>query len=228
MSRDRTVIKSTRRKIENARKALAELGENTPLADLQNIIEGMGNLLQDNGFSRDPFEHIKEEIFESDDETTSTKKLIPVLHDYLENGEPSASNYAGQAIMFAKSAIRNMNTPLKAEDEDFADINTAARHDLIMRDALHNAMRAQHYSTLANMRGTKMEQDLWSGRQGRTVNRVDPNSFGEYADKLSRRKALVEEAKKNGKDPVAYISEKEQITPQGAERYLKNKNLLDN
>ena len=121
-----------------------------------------------------------------------------------------------------------MNPPLKAEDEDFADINIEARHDLIMRDALHNAMRAQYYSTLANMRGTKMEQDLWSGRQGRTVNRVDPNSFGEYADKLSRRKALVEEAKKNGKDPVAYISEKEQITPQGAERYLKNKKLLDN
>ena len=228
MSRDRTVIKSTRRKIENARKALAELGENTSLADLQNIIEGMGNLLQDNGFSRDPFEHIKKEISELEDGTTSTREFIPVLHDYLKNGEPSASNFACQAVMFAKSAIRNMNTPLKAEDEDFADISIEARHDLIMRDALHNAMRAQHYSTLANMRETKMEQDLWSGRQARTVNRVDPNSFGEYAEKLSRRKALVEEAKKNGKDPVAYISEKEQITPQGAERYLKNKNLLDN
>ena len=43
-----------------------------------------------------------------------------------------------------------------------------------------------------------------------------------------KRKALVEEAKKLGKDAIAYVAEKEDITVQGAKRYLSNKGFLDN
>ncbi len=199
MSQDKTVFKSIKKKIDSTRKNLAELGEITAKKDLLNIITGMGDLLEDNGFGRDPFEDI-----------SGTR--VNILHDYIDNDEPSASNFAAQAIFHAKLALQLIETEPSAK---------------AMQDLALNAMRAQNFATLANMRATNMERDLWSGAKSRT-SKGNPSDFGKYNDMKKKRKALVEEAKRLGKDAIAYVAEKEGITVQGAQRYLSNKGLLDN
>ena len=196
---DKTVFRSIKRKIDSTRKNLAELGEITAKKDLLNIITGMGDLLEDNGFGRDPFEDI-----------SGTR--VNILHDYIDNDEPSASNFAAQAIFHAKLALQLIETEPSAK---------------AMQDLALNAMRAQNFATLANMRATNMERDLWSGAKSRT-SKGNPSDFGKYNDMKKKRKALVEEAKRLGKDAIAYVAEKEGITVQGAQRYLSNKGLLDN
>ena len=96
-----------------------------------------------------------------------------------------------------------------------------------MQDLAFNAMRAQNFSILANMRATNIEKDLWSGTKSIT-SVGNPSDFQKYNDMYKKRKALVEEAKKLGKDAIAYVAEKEGITVQGAQRYLSNKGFLDN
>ena len=199
MSQDKTVFRSIKKKIDSTRKNLAELGEITAKKDLLNIITGMGDLLEDNGFGRDPFEDI-----------SGTR--VNILHDYIDNDEPSASNFAAQAIFHAKLALQLIETEPSAK---------------AMQDLALNAMRAQNFATLANMRATNMERDLWSGAKSRT-SKGNPSDFGKYNDMKKKRKALVEEAKRLGKDAIAYVAEKEGITVQGAQRYLSNKGLLDN
>lgn len=199
MSQDKTVFRSIKKKIDSTRKNLAELGEITAKKDLLNIITGMGDLLEDNGFGRDPFEDI-----------SGTR--VNILHDYIDNDEPSASNFAAQAIFYSKLALELLETEPSAK---------------AMQDLTVNAMRAQNFATLANMRATNMERDLWSGAKSRT-SKGNPSDFGKYNDMKKKRKALVEEAKRLGKDAIAYVAEKEGITVQGAQRYLSNKGLLDN
>ena len=199
MSQDKTMFRNIKRKIDSTRKNLAELGEITAKKDLLNIITGMGDLLEDNGFGRDPFEDI-----------SGTR--VNILHDYIDNDEPSASNFAAQAIFHAKLALQLIETEPSAK---------------AMQDLALNAMRAQNFATLANMRATNMERDLWSGAKSRT-SKGNPSDFGKYNDMKKKRKALVEEAKRLGKDAIAYVAEKEGITVQGAQRYLRNKGLLDN
>ena len=199
MSQDKTMFRNIKRKIDSTRKNLAELGEITAKKDLLNIITGMGDLLEDNGFGRDPFEDI-----------SGTR--VNILHDYITNDEPSASNFAAQAIFHAKLALQLIETEPSAK---------------AMQDLALNAMRAQNFATLANMRATNMERDLWSGAKSRT-SKGNPSDFGKYNDMKKKRKALVEEAKRLGKDAIAYVAEKEGITVQGAQRYLSNKGLLDN
>ena len=72
-----------------------------------------------------------------------------------------------------------------------------------------------------------MERDLWSGKKSRT-SKGNPSDFGKYNDMHKKRKALVEEAKRLGKDAIAYVAEKEGISVQGAQKYLRNKGFLDN
>ena len=55
MSKDKMVFRRIKKKIDSTRKNLAELGEIAAKKDLLNIITGMGDLLEDNGFGRDPF-----------------------------------------------------------------------------------------------------------------------------------------------------------------------------
>ena len=196
---DKTVFRSIKRKIASTRKNLAELGEITAKKDLLNIITGMGDLLEDNGFGRDPFEDI-----------SGTR--VNILHDYLDNDEPTASNYAAQSIIHSKRALESLEAEPSAK---------------AMQDLALNAMRAQNFATLANMRATNMERDLWSGTKSRT-SKVNPSDFEKYSDMYKKRKALVEEAKRLGKDGIAYVADKEGISPQGAQRYLRNKGLLDN
>ena len=198
MSQDKTMFRNIKRKIDSTRKNLAELGEITAKKDLLNIITGMGDLLEDNGFGRDPFEDI-----------SGTR--VNILHDYIDNDEPSASNFAAQAIFHAKLALQLIETEPSAK---------------AMQDLALNAMRAQNFATLANMRATNMERDLWSGAKSRT-SKGNPSDFGKYNDMKKKRKALVEEAKRLGKDAIAYVAEKEGITVQGAQRYLSNIGLLD-
>ena len=199
MSQDKTVFRRIKHRIDSTRKNLAELGEITAKKDLLNIIMGMGDLLEANGFGRDPFEDI-----------SGTR--VNILHDYLDNGEPSASNYAAQAIIHSKRAIELLEAEPSAK---------------VMQDLAFNAMRAQNFSTLANMRATNMERDLWSGKKSRT-SKGNPSDFGKYNDMHKKRKALVEEAKRLGKDAIAYVAEKEGISVQGAQKYLRNKGFLDN
>jgi len=196
---DKTVLRSIKQKIDSTRKNLAELGEITAKKDLTNIILGMGDLLESNGFSRDPFANI-----------SGTR--VNILHDYLDNGEPSASNYAAQAIIHSKRALELLEAEPSAK---------------VMQDLAFSAMRAQNFSTLANMRGTNIERDLWSGAKSR-ISKGNPSDFGKYNDMYKKRQALVEEAKRLGKDAIAYVAEKEGITNQGAQRYLSNKGFLDN
>ena len=75
MSQDRTTIRRIKKKIETTRHALANFEEITARRDLLNIISGMGDLLEVNGFNRDPFKDVQ------NDE-------VNTLHDYLPNGEP--------------------------------------------------------------------------------------------------------------------------------------------
>ena len=199
MSQDKTVFRRIKHRIDSTRKNLAELGEITAKKDLTNIILGMGDLLESNGFSRDPFEHI-------------SRTRMNILHDYLDNGEPSASNYAAQAINHSKRALELLD----------AEPSVKA-----MQDLAFNTMRAQSLSTIANMRATNMERDLWSGAKSR-ISKGNPSDFRKYNDMYKKRKALVEEAKRLGKDAIAYVAEKEGITNQGAQRYLSNKGFLDN
>ena len=213
MSQDKTYFRQIKRKIDRTRQALAELGELTSEKDLAKLIAGMGDLLEENGFGRDPFDQIKEEVSSDIDGTVTTKRFAPVLHDYLENGEPSASQYAAQAIIYAKRTL---------------ELLSAEPSKKVMQDLVFNSLRAQQSATLADFRATKKEQDLRSGFLSRTSNRQNPDNFGKYQDKLSKREALVKQAKKFGKDAIAYVAEKEGISLQGAERYLKKKNLLDN
>ena len=196
---DKTVFRSIKRKIASTRKNLAELGEITAKKDLLDIITGMGDLLEDNGFGRDPFEVI-----------SGTR--VNILHDYKDNDEPSASNFAAQAIFHAKLALQLIETEPSAK---------------AMQDLALNAMRAQNFATLANMRATNMERDLWSGAKSR-ISKGNPSDFGKYNDMYKKRQALVEEAKRLGKDAIAHVAEKEGITVQGAQRYLSNKGFLDN
>lgn len=199
MSQDKTVFRRIKHRIDSTRKNLAELGEITAKKDLLNIIMGMGDLLEANGFGRDPFEDI-----------SGTR--VNILHDYEDNGEPSASNYAAQAIIHSKRALELLEAEPSAK---------------AMQDLAFNAMRAQNFATLANMRATNMERDLWSGKKSRT-SKGNPSDFGKYNDMHKKRKALVEEAKRLGKDAIAYVAEKEGISVQGAQKYLRNKGFLDN
>ena len=199
MSQDKTVFRRIKQKIDSTRKNLAELGEITAKKDLLNIITGMGDLLEDNGFGRDPFEDM-----------SGTR--VNILHDYLDNDEPSVSNYAAQAIFYSKLALELLETEPSAK---------------AMQDLTVNAMRAQNFSTLANMRAKNMERDLWRGAKSR-ISKGNPSDFGKYNDMYKKRKALVQEAKRLGKDAIAYVAEKEGITVQGAQRYLSNKGFLDN
>ena len=196
---DKTVFRSIKRKIASTRKNLAELGEITAKKDLMNIITWMGDLLENNGFGRDPFEDI-----------SGTR--VNILHDYLDNGEPTASNYAAQAIIHSKRALELLEAEPSAK---------------AMQDLALNAMRAQNFATWANMRATNMERDLWSGAKSRT-SKVNPSDFGKYSDMYKKRKALVEEATRLGKDGIAHVADKEGISIQGAQRYLRNRGLLDN
>ena len=59
MSQDKTYFRQIKRKIDRTRQALAELGELTSEKDLAKLIAGMGNLLEENGFGRDPFDQIR-------------------------------------------------------------------------------------------------------------------------------------------------------------------------
>jgi len=199
MSQDKSVFRSIKRKIDSTRKNLAELSEITAKKDLLNIITGMGDLLEDNGFGRDPFEDI-----------SGTR--VNILHDYLDNDEPTASNYAAQAIIHSKRALELLEAEPSAK---------------AMQDLAFNAMRAQNFATLANMRATNMESDLWSRAKSRT-SKGNPSDFGKYNDMKKKREELVRESKRLGKDAIAYVAEKEGITVQGAQRYLSNKGLLDN
>ena len=199
MSQDKTVIHRIKKKIARTRHDLANFGEMSATKDLLNIISDMGNLLEENGFNRDPFKNV-----ENDEVNT--------LHDYLPNGEPSASNYAAQAIIYAKRALE-----LLSEEPS----------NQVTQDLAFAAMRAEHFSTLANFRKTKLEQDLWSGRKSR-VSKGNPEAFPDYQDKLARRKALVEQAQKQGKDIIAFVAEKENIGVRSAEKYLKSKGILYN
>ena len=52
MSQDKTVFRRIKRRIDSTRKNLAELGEITAKKDLLNIIMGMGDLLEANGFAQ--------------------------------------------------------------------------------------------------------------------------------------------------------------------------------
>ena len=196
---DKTVFRSIKRKIDSTRKNLAELGEITAKKDLLNIITGMGDLLEDNGFGRDPFEDI-----------SGTR--VNILHDYIDNDEPSASNYAAQAIIHSKRALELLEAEPSAK---------------AMQDLAFNAMRAQNFATLANMRATNMERDLWSGKKSRT-SKVNPSDFDKYNEKYNIRRNLVKEAKGLGKDPIRYVADKEDITLQGAKKYLSKNKLLDN
>ena len=130
----------------------------------------------------------------------------------MENGEPSASQYAAQAIIYAKRTL---------------ELLSAEPSKKVMQDLVFNSLRAQQFATLADFRATKKEQDLSAGFLSRTSNRQNPDNFGKYQDKLSKREALVKQTKKFGKDAIAFVAEKEGISLQGAKRYLKKKNLLD-
>ena len=130
----------------------------------------------------------------------------------MENGEPSASQYAAQAIIYAKRTL---------------ELLSAEPSKKVMQDLVFNSLRAQQFATLADFRATKKEQDLRPGFLSRTSSRQNPDNFGKYQDKLSKREELVKQAKKLGKDAIAYVAEKEGISLQGAKRYLKKKNLLD-
>ncbi len=213
MSQDKTYFRQIKRKIDHTRQALAEISEITAEKDLTKIVVGMGDLLEESGFARKPFDKVEEEVFTDMDGMTTTKRYAPVLHDYLENGEPSAAQYAARAIIYAERALKLLS---------------AEPSELVMQDLVFNSLRAQEFATRADFRATKKEQDLRAGFLSRTSNRQNPDNFEKYQDKLSKRKALVLEAKKSGKDPVAYVAEKDGISLQGAERYLKKKNLLDN
>ena len=199
MSQDKTVFRRIKRRIDSTRKNLAELGEITAKKDLLNIIMGMGDLLEANGFGRDPFEDI-----------SGTR--VNILHDYLDNGEPSASNYAAQAIIHSKRALELLEAEPSAK---------------VMQDLAFNAMRAQNFSTLANMRATNMERDLRSGAKSR-LSKGNPFDFEKYIEKYNIRKNLVKEAKGLGKDPIRYVADKQNITLQGAKKYLRANKLLDN
>jgi len=199
MSQDKTVFRRIKHRIDSTRKNLAELGEITAKKDLLNIIMGMGDLLEANGFGRDPFEDI-----------SGTR--VNILHDYLDNGEPSASNYAAQAIIHSKRALELLEAEPSAK---------------VMQDLAFNAMRAQNFSTLANMRATNMERDLRSGAKSR-LSKGNPFDFEKYIEKYNIRKNLVKEAKGLGKDPIRYVADKQNITLQGAKKYLRNNKLLDN
>ena len=158
MSQDRTTIRRIKKKIETTRHALANFEEITARKDLLNIISGMGDLLEENGFNRDPFKDVQ------NDE-------VNTLHDYLPNGEPSASNYAAQAVIHAKRAIELL----------LEEPSTQA-----MQDLAFNAMRAQNFSTLANFRQTKLEKDLSSGLKSE-VSAGNPEALPVSKDKSSRR-----------------------------------------
>ena len=199
MSQDKTVLRRIKHRIDSTRKNLAELGEITAKKDLTNIILGMGDLLESNGFSRDPFKDISE-------------TRVNILNEYMDNGDPSASNYAAQAIIHSKRALELLETEPSAK---------------VMQDLAFNAMRAQNFSSLANMKATNMERDLWNAAKSRT-SKGNHSDFAKYNEKYNIRKKLVKEAKRLGKDPIRYVADKEDITMQGAKTYLRNKNLLDN
>ena len=197
MSKDGTTIHRIKKKIEKTRHALANFEDITARKDLLNIISNMGDLLEKNGFNRDPFKDIK-----SDD--------VSILHDYLPNGEPSASNYAAQAVIHAKRAIEF----LSREPSNVA-----------MQDLAFNAMRAQSFSNLASFTGAKLEQDLSS--------RVKPKTFMDkseavsvHKDKLLRRQTLANEALKLKKDIITYVAEKEGISLRSAAKYMSSKGIL--
>ena len=195
MSEDKMVFRSIKRRIDSTRRNLAELGEITAKKDLLYIIEGMGDFLEQNGFSRDPFKDI-----------SGTR--VSILHDYLDNGEPSGPNYAAQAIFHSRLALELLEAEPSAK---------------AMQDLAFNAMRAQNFSTLANMPATNMETDLLSGAKSRT-SKGNPYDFEKY----NVRRELVKQAKGLGKDPIRFVADKEDITIQSAKIYLRNKNLLDN
>ena len=198
MSQDKMVFRSIKRRIDSTRRNLAELGEITAKKDLLNIINRMGDFLEENGFSRDPFKDV-----------SGTR--VSILHDYLDNGEPSGSNYAAQAIFHSRLALELLEAEPTAKT---------------MQDLAYNAMRAQNFSTLANMPATNMEKNLWSGVKSRTL-KGNPYDAEKYNKKYNVRRELVKQAKGLGKDPIRFVADKEDITIQSAKIYLRNKNLLD-
>ena len=197
MSQDRTTIRRIKKKIETTRHALANFEEITARTDLLNIISGMGDLLEENGFNRDPFKDVQ------NDE-------VNTLHDYLPNGEISASNYAAQAVIHAKRAIELL----------IGEPSTPA-----MQDLAFNAMRAENFSKLANFGKTKLDQELTSEGK-RASSTGNPGALPDSKDKFSRRQTLAKEALKLGKDIISYVAEKEGIGVRSAEKYMKSKGII--
>ena len=66
----------------------------------------------------------------------------------MENGEPSASQYAAQAIIYAKRTL---------------ELLSAEPSKKVMQVLVLNSLRAQKFATLADFRATKKEQDLRPG-----------------------------------------------------------------
>ena len=196
MSQDRTTIHRIKKKIEKTRHALANFEEITARKDLLNIISGMGDLLERNGFNRDPFKDVQ------NDE-------VNTLHDYLPNGEPSASNYAAQAVIHAKRAIELL----------LEEPSTQAMQDLAL-----NAMKAQNFSTLANFSHMDLGQDNSSGLKSE-IPIENPDTLPVPKDKLLRRQALAKEALKLGENIIAYVAKKEGIGVRSAEKYMRSKGL---
>ena len=197
MSQDKATIRLIKKKIKTTRHALANFEEITARKDLLNIISGMGDLLEENGFNRDPFKNVQ------NDE-------VNTLHDYLPDGEPSASNYAAQAVVHAKRAIELL----------IGKPSTPAMQDLAC-----NAMRAENFSKLANFGKTKLDQELTSEgkRESSTGN---PEALPDSKNKFSRRQTLAKEALKLGKDIISYVAEKEGIGVRSAEKYMKSKGII--
>ena len=196
MSQDKTVIHRIKKKIAQTRHDLANFGEMSATKDLLNIISGMGDLLERNGFNRDPFKDVQ------NDE-------VNTLHDYLPNGEPSASNYAAQAVIHAKRAIELL----------LEEPSTQAMQDLAL-----NAMKAQNFSMLANFSHMDLGQDNSSGLKSE-IPIENPDTLPVPKDKLLRRQALAKEALKLGENIIAYVAKKEGIGVRSAEKYMRSKGL---
>lgn len=77
----------------------------------------MGDLFELNGFNRASFKNVQNEE-------------VNTLHDYLSDGEPSASNYAAQVIIHAKREIELL----------LGEPSITA-----MQDLAFNAMRAENF-----------------------------------------------------------------------------------
>ena len=188
-----------KRKILNVRQRLASLSESVAENDLLAIIKDMGDLLETQGFGRDPFKFILSD-------------QVNTLHEYEDDGEPSASNYAATSIVYARKALELLGT----------EVSQASREDLV-----YNAMRAEKFSVLAAFKIAKFEEANSSMQRSKLIV-SEEEKISKKNDVLKRRRVLVEEAMKIDEDIVTHVAKKEGITIASTRKYLRRNGFLAN